>query len=188
MSMFLFMVGLIGIVVSVIILIVNAIKKKSNKNSFIALGICVILFVIGFVSFPVEDTGDTDTQPTGNVESKKKEQSITVDQVPYEIEIREPDSIGNVYMDATYTNNTDYPITGMEMKVLLKDKNEVVYLSNYDTVMPGETSPTFDTFGPSTQNPDDCEVLNINISADVDGKTLLVEYDTKLKKYKRNKY
>lgn len=41
------------------------------------------------------------------------------------------------------------------MDILLKDKNEKTYLSNYDTVLPGETSPNFKCFGPDTGNIDD---------------------------------
>ena len=45
-------------------------------------------------------------------------------------------------MEATYTNNSKYPITSYTAKVLLKDTNDTTYLSSFDTVMPGETSPS----------------------------------------------
>ena len=48
--------------------------------------------------------------------------TVTVEELPYTITILEPDSIGNRYMEATYTNNSKYPITGMSLTVLLKDK------------------------------------------------------------------
>lgn len=57
------------------------------------------------------------------VNVKAKDGQITVDQVPYNIEILEPNSIGTIWMQATYKNNTNYPITSFNIKVLLKDKN-----------------------------------------------------------------
>lgn len=114
---------------------------------------------------------------------------ITVDQVPYKIDILEPDSIGTVYMNATYTNKTEYPITSIDMKVLCKDTNKIGYLTNHDTVMPGEKSPIFDGFGPATMKHEDYEILTITIRAEKpNGKTLKMEYDTKLKKYEYNEY
>lgn len=109
------------------------------------------------------------------------EPPLNLDEIDYDVTIRKPDSIGTVYMDATYTNNTKYPVTGFSMTVLLKDKNEKTYLSTYDTVMPGETSPKFNCFGPETQDPDDYVILTLEVDArKEDGKKLSVEYDFKL--------
>src|SRR5699024_9430963 len=92
-----------------------------------------------------------------------------------------PDSIGNVYMEATYTNNSDYTITGYDMTVLLKDKNETTYLMNYDTVLPGETSPKFESFGPDTQDENDYEILELSVTSRTEeGNTLYIDYDFKL--------
>lgn len=114
---------------------------------------------------------------------------ITIDQVPVDIAILDPNSIGTVYMNAEYTNNTKYPITSISMKVLLKDTNKTTYLSNHDTVLPGETSPTFRSFGPSTLREEDYEILTIDVRArNTNGKTLLMEYDTKLKEYEYSEY
>ena len=109
------------------------------------------------------------------------EPPIQPDEFAIDITIREPDSIGTVYMEATYTNNSQYPITGLSMTILLKDINEKTYLSNYDTVLPGETSPKFDSFGPETGDPNDYEILTLDVQARMpDGKTLSIEYDFKL--------
>lgn len=114
---------------------------------------------------------------------------ITVDQVPFDIEILRPNSIGTVYMEATYKNNTNYPITSINLKILLKDKNETSYLTNYDTVMPGETSPKFNTFGPESQRNEDYQILTITVRAlNTNGKTITVEYDTKLNIYEYSEY
>ena len=119
----------------------------------------------------------------------KKEDSNQQDEIPMlfdeiapTIKILEPNSIGTVYMEATYINNSKYPITGYSAKILLKDKNETVYLSTHDTVMPGETSPNFDCFGPDTQSESDYEILTLEVTArKEDGNNLYIDYDLKLK-------
>ena len=60
---------------------------------------------------------------------------------------------------------------------------------SYDTVLPGETSPTFDTFGPKTRKHEDIEILHVLISAVAEnGKTMRITYDTKLKRYSYTEY
>jgi len=109
---------------------------------------------------------------------------LTIEQLPLNITIKEPDSIGGVYLDATFTNNSDKNITGYTATILLKDSNEKAYLSAYDTVLSGETSPTFECFGPKTLNKEDIEILNYEINIDNgDGTTTYLEYDSKLNKY-----
>jgi len=114
---------------------------------------------------------------------------IKVEEVPYEITILEPNSIGTRYMQATYTNNSKYPITSISFTILLKDKNEKTYLSNYDTVLPGESSPIFETFAPPSGKYEDIEILKIEIRAlGENGKTMAIDYDAKLKKYDYMEY
>jgi len=114
---------------------------------------------------------------------------ITIEQLPIDITIENPDSIGNVYMDATYKNNSQKNVVGFTATVLLKDTNETTYLSNYDTVLPGETSPNFYTFGPKTLNKDDIQFLEYEIIiANADGSETYIIYDCKLKTYDINTY
>jgi hypothetical protein len=109
---------------------------------------------------------------------------ISIEDVPLSILIDPPDVIGNIYMNATYTNNSNYPITGYDVVVLLKDENEKAYLASYDTVLPGETSPIFNTFGPMSQNVADIEILAYTIIfRDENNETIYIEYDTKLDEY-----
>ena len=119
-------------------------------------------------------------EPKEPVESAD-EVPIYLDDLPITISIREANSIGTIYMDATYKNNSKYPIVGYSMTVLLKDKNDKTYLSNSDTVLPGETSPNFDSFGPNTRNINDVEKLTLEIIAMTENnKKLYIEYDFKL--------
>jgi len=114
----------------------------------------------------------------------QKQPPVTMEQFPVNITIKQPDSIGNVYIDATYTNNSNRNIVGFQMTVLIKDRNEKTYLSNYDTVLPGETSPKFESFGPKSLNTNDIEILKYKISiANKDGSKTYLEYDNKLKQY-----
>lgn len=68
---------------------------------------------------------------------------VKVEELPYTITLEEPDSAGNVYGKGTFTNNSQHTITNFSIVMLLKDKNEKTYYSNYDTVLPGETSLIF---------------------------------------------
>lgn len=123
------------------------------------------------------------------VSGKKEGIPIKVEEVPYDINILEPNSIGTRYMEATYTNKSEYPITSVSITALLKDQNKKVYLTNHDTTLPGETSPVFKTFAPETGNIDDIEILVIKIRAEsIEGKTIVIEYDTKLNKYDYMEY
>ena len=96
----------------------------------------------------------------------------------------EPDSLGTRYMEATFTNNSNYIVTGYSLTVLLKDENEKTYLSVYDTVKPGETSPKFESFAPESGEEDDMEVLEYELTIQgEDGTEYFVNYDVKLDKY-----
>jgi hypothetical protein len=128
-----------------------------------------------------EDISEEIPEEPEELEEEEEEIPIHPDQIPWDINILEPNSIGSVYMEATFTNNTDYPITRYHMKVHLKDKNDTTYLTSHDTVMPGETSPIFDSFGPETMDPNDYEVLTLAVRAILDnGDELDIEYDFKL--------
>jgi hypothetical protein len=71
--------------------------------------------------------------------------------------------------------------------MLLKDSNKTTYLSDYDTILPGETSPKFNSFGPKSMKMDDIQILKYEITiAKEDGSKTHLEYDNKLKQYKWN--
>jgi hypothetical protein len=157
--------------------------KKLVLLTFMVLALVLSGCSAAEVDDPVDVAGTEDTPEEVPEEVKEEEEAIPIhpDEIPWEITILEPDSIGNVYMDATYTNNSDYPITRYHMKVHLKDKNDTTYLTSHDTVMPGETSPIFDSFGPETMDPNDYEVLTLDVRAILDnGDELDIEYDFKL--------
>ena len=149
------------------------------------------MVLVGCSSGKIEEGPETVADELAHEEAEEAEDVVVEDdgdQIPIhpdeilmDITILEPNSIGTVYMEATYTNNSKYPITSYTAKVLLNDTNDTTYLTSFDTVMPGETSPKFETFGPDSQDPNDVEVLTLEVIARTEeGNNLYIDYDFKL--------
>lgn len=161
------------------------------KRRLFLLMLIISITLVGCSSGNIEDRPEMVADEVVNEEAEEAEDVVVEDdgdQIPIhpddimmDIIILEPNSIGTVYMEATYTNNSKYPITSYTAKVLLKDTNDTTYLSSFDTVMPGETSPKFETFGPDSQDPNDVEVLTLEVIARTEeGNNLYIDYDFKL--------
>lgn len=136
-----------------------------------------------------KDVGWDQATKTASVNDKVVNPNVTIDMVPLNIVIQPPDSIGTVYLHGTFKNNTDMPITMFSATVHRKDSNEKSYFTNFDTVMPGETSVVLKTFGPKTMNPEDYEILEYEVKFEKpDGSSFRFEYDTKLNKYTFRNY
>jgi len=73
MNVFLFLVGAIGIIVSIILLIKNLVKKESKKKSAYVLGICFTVMVIGFAITEVEE-------PEQVIEEKPLTEEVVVEE------------------------------------------------------------------------------------------------------------
>lgn len=130
-----------------------------------------------------ENSSSTDND-SSNLPHTTENPPIDATDVYFDITILPPDTIGTIWMEATYKNNSKYPITYLQATVLLKDTNEKVYLSSADTVLPGETSPVFDTFGPKSLKTDDIEFLECIFKIIGDNNTeMFVEWDLKLGTY-----
>lgn len=160
-----------------------------NKLAYALLCSIIILGLIGCgqTTNTTTSNNSSSNNTTNKKETKeddKKELPIKIEQLPLDIKMREPDSIGSIYMDSTYTNNTSQNIIGYSVTVLLKDANKTTYLSCHDTVLPGEVSPKFNSSGPKTKNIDDVEILKYEITiVKEDGSKIHVDYDNKLKQY-----
>lgn len=176
-------------------------KTYKKKEVRIVIGASVVLLSLGFflgratainsmqkefVRVALGGTEDVNNETTlFDKTSDEKNPIVTIDKLPYDITIQKPDGTGKVHLECTYTNNSSYPIKSFELALGLKDKNEKVYLSSSDTVMPGETSLKFNSYGPQTENKDDIEILSYQfIVVKNDGKEMLIKYDAKLDKYK----
>lgn len=161
------------------------------KRRLFLLMLIMTMVLVGCSSGKIEEGPETVADELAHEEAEEAEEvaaedsgdelPIYPDEILMDIIILEPNSIGTVYMEATYTNNSKYPITSYTAKVLLKDTNDTTYLSSFDTVMPGETSPKFETFGPDSQDPNDVEVLTLEaIARTEEGNNLYIDYDFKL--------
>lgn len=126
---------------------------------------------------PVSDVKPTQQKPVSDVKYP------TVEEINFNFNFKEPDSIGIYYVEASYTNLSKFTIKSVTLKFLDANKNETYYLTSLNTVKPSETSPNFKTFAPENgktgmQN----LVLNIGF-IDENGKEHSVDYDYKLNKY-----
>lgn len=92
-----------------------------------------------------------------------------------------PNSIGTIYMETKFKNNSDKILEAIQYVYVFDDKKH--YLSCYDTLLPGETSTKVDTFGPESKNLDDIQLLEVSFTVKEDGKSIYVDYDAKLKEY-----
>ncbi|WP_346869712.1 hypothetical protein [Clostridium sp. UBA5119] len=146
------------------------------------------LVVLGLVGCSSSTASKSDNPPVEVKEEakepKKELPPVTIEELPMNLKILEPDSIGERYMEATFTNNSKYAIKGFNVTILLKGKNEKTFISSYDTVMPGETSPKFESLAPETGKAEDIEYLTYDITVvDDKGTEIYLSYDVKLKKY-----
>lgn len=97
------------------------------------------------------------------------------------LKVKKPDSLGNIYVEATVMNTTNFPLTYFEWTFKDRNSSEKHYLSTYDTIMPGEKSTKMETFGPESGNVDDMDPLTVKFKVRFDKETTLtVSYDYKL--------
>lgn len=94
--------------------------------------------------------------------------------------IKEPNSIGTVYMEGKFKNNSDKPLSYICFEYKIGD--EITYLATYETLLPGETSVTVDSFGPESRNPEDVKLVSVSYTIE-DDSPIDVMYDAKLNKY-----
>lgn len=115
---------------------------------------------------------------TGYSYEGEEEPPIDVSMLIPNMVVLPPDSIGQVYVEAELVNNTELPLTGYTLAYLLKDTNEISYLTIYETTLPGETTSKFTGFGPETGDLDDMELRSIDVQLyQENGKTVSITYD-----------
>lgn len=101
-----------------------------------------------------------------------------------DFKVREADSIGTIYMEAKFKNNSNQTIIGLDFTYEVD--GEKTYLTSYDTLLPGDTSTLSDTFGPISGKQEDAKFLKAQITIMNDDNTeTYIEYDPKLNIYKQ---
>lgn len=100
--------------------------------------------------------------------------------LPDNLKILAPDSIGTRYIEGNFVNNTPYPILSYQLNYLDKGTGENRYLSSYDTVLVGATSPKMDTFAPESGRMSDVQMQDLTIRFKTPHGEFYVEYDYQL--------
>lgn len=140
-------------------------------------------------------TNDSNTKSNSNTAENAKdnneyeEKPATVpSQIPYNVQVLPPNSIGTIYGNLTYTNNGSYPVTMFKLTIQYTrngKEGEKTYFTSYDTVLPSETSPVMKTFCNSDWKP---LTLEYKIYDKDTGKYRSLKYDYKLDELRGSKW
>jgi uncharacterized FlaG/YvyC family protein len=85
MDLLLFAVGSIGVIVSLILLVINLIRKKPKKKTLISLGICFVLIVVG-LAMPSSSASSDDNELETTSKQKETEVAKVVEQEEESVE------------------------------------------------------------------------------------------------------
>ncbi|WP_250675751.1 hypothetical protein LZ906_005645 [Paraclostridium ghonii] len=99
-----------------------------------------------------------------------------------DLEISQPDSIGQRYIKTKVKNNSELTITGIRVELKIGDK-ETTYISSNKPLKPGQISDDIKCFAPKSGDINDIEAKNINIKVNEDGKMVFIDYNTGLGSY-----
>lgn len=81
--------------------------------------------------------------------ANKETPKVTIKDIQLvDFKVRKPDSIGTIYMQTKFKNNSSQNIKGIEYTYEVN--GEKVYLSTYDTLRPWDTSTLSECFGPKS--------------------------------------
>lgn len=106
--------------------------------------------------------------------------NVGIDKFKFDYKIKSPDSIGNIWGAATFTNNTEYPVTSMVLTIKKADNDTTYAMHNLTSVLPGAKSTNFNfLLGKSSKY----EVLKYEYIFKKDGLTYNVTYDVALGEY-----
>ncbi len=172
------------------------------KKSLLILLITSSLFIVGCSSKSTE-TKPTETNKVNQevtqeikeeaqeIEEEAKEEAqedkikVKVNEIKLvDFKIKKPDSIGTIYMETKFKNNSKENIKGITY--IYEIDGERMYLSNYDTLKPGDTSTISDTFGPKSGKKEDMKLLAVSITViNKDGSQTFIDYDAVLDFYEQ---
>ena len=108
------------------------IKGKNFKKLFV--GALVSAAALSFIACGTTDTATESNSTNGTTNSQtatnKDKTPIKLEDLALDVNVLPANSIGTVYMEATYTNNSDKTLTGYNVTVKLPN-GEKTYLSCY---------------------------------------------------------
>ncbi|WP_394883344.1 putative periplasmic lipoprotein [Clostridium baratii] len=164
------------------------------KKKFLGLLIVSMISVgllVGCGSSNTNQTSSNSNQKQSEQQTDQQDQDDTKKETPkvtikdlqlVDFKVRKPDSIGNIYMETKFKNNSNQIIKGIEYTYEVN--GEKTYLSTYDTLRPGDTSTLEECFGPKSGKKDDAKLLKAEFTVvNKDGSNTYIEYDAKLGTY-----
>lgn len=164
------------------------------KKKFLGLLIVSMISVgllAGCGNSSTNQNSSNNNQKQSEQQTEQQEQENTIKETPkvtikdiqlVDFKVRKPDSIGNIYMETKFKNNSNQIIKGIEYTYEVN--GEKTYLSTYDTLRPGDTSTLEECFGPKSGKKDDAKLLKAEFTVvNKDGSNTYIEYDAKLGTY-----
>lgn len=133
LAVILFLVGLLGAAVSLVLIVIRAVKKQPKKKAGLALAVCFALFVISIIIMPKQTETPTQTEALTQTETNEEQSQQQV--IYYE----KNDRI-NQYITAFNERNQDYQLTSDDLFVYHhhgKDHDEQVkiYRDGFEIVL-----------------------------------------------------
>ena len=133
-----------------------------------------------------ESEKKTETTTNADEPQKEKQEEEKPPEIYNDLEVKfelKKTDYGSMEIVGVYKNNSEYAITKIDFKVLLKDNNTTEYIDSRETVLPGETSPEFDfPLMDDNLKESTIEVLEARIDIkDKEGNERHILYDNKLK-------
>lgn len=136
-----------------------------------------------------EEVADAGEGVEFEVNGDKEVLDVSYDKFEYSIEPQEPNSSGAVYGDFSFTNNTEFPVTAMELVLRRADTDELSYASYFQSaVLPEESSPKTDVKLADNSAEPEYEVIRYKYTINKDGLEYQVTYDPKLEQYETYVY
>ena len=161
-----------------------------KNKKFIAMGLMTATFLSMLTGCGQRNGEVNESEKPKVEESTSKKQGTTPVKVS-EIELVDfvltsEDSYGDCELKAKFKNNSNENITSITYTYEMN--GEKVYLSTYETLLPGDISTLESTYVQGG-NPDDLKLLSVNIEVvKEDGTEISIEYDAKLDKYRMFEY
>lgn len=160
------------------------------KKRFIGFLMVMILSVgvfIGCGSQNLDETVNSIQKSTveKSTEVDKNKIKVTIDDIELvDLKVTKPNLVHSVYMETKFKNKSDATIKGITY--IYEIDGEKNFLSNFDTILPGEVSTLSKCFGPKSGNKDDAKLLMAEITViNKNGSKTYIEYDNKSGQYKQ---